>query len=1005
MNPLTSQRDQLDRQAEEIQRQINQVGQGAEVIRTTVQVGIEVAPQVQERYQNYQQGRETRREAERLERSTEVKTEQVGRAGDGEFRSTRVPVAQPDPQVPARLPESNRVIPPTLPTDAPLPSVEDLRRQGQDAFNERRARATDQRIIDTHNRYLNSGGFEAERQAEAARREAVRQEELARTTERQRQNAERLGSDYEQRIRQAELNRQIRQLRERELAETAIRESQRRDFERRRQYEADGGIEGERRRAIAEAEARRNAVREQTLTQQRYERETLQPRRAAEAREAELLATARRQRDAELAETAARVRARELAENETRRRAEDSANRLLNDWRTRQEFGEIQNQQKVRQKAKELGFDVQKPAREADRINRQIPTSQPRPPVTNPESDYIRRRGNGIEDVKRVPFDSPSRPDIPIGKPPLDLRPAPTPDRLPPLRFAEPPKTKLNFGLDLPPAPDFGENMTRRGIPPGSMKPFVPRIPEFPSPKPIFPGFPNTNLPIRLPKGTKGNLVGDLVFDLLFPEPLNTGEDEALEQIARDRARDKLPIEQVNRFPAVGRGVLIVSWKDCFNESLNSSTLNYNYVVDFIRKYDIYETTTGLVGLGRAVAKMYDGDPIAGYTDWRFLTPFGVARGGVPLSTPIRNPVIIGFIPANSPELEPGIDIDPIEGLRLPGLGTITPKIPATPGQPTPGQPTPQWQIKPPSEGNPILPQWRPKPVPANRPDAPYKPWDDPENPLEVVPPTTPENPPLPEDNPNQFPQNVPLPPYQEFRRGRIYIERGRRFKRFPDLLTQTETQLDCKDGDCVSCRFNLAQIREVVISELRTQLKQETKIKKWNEEADKIEDKTAFLFATAETVPAIKDLYSELAELRKQKPIVTVPDRFKTRVPDARPQMVILYREVGPKANGYYQVVVPWAGNTKPNATTYKKGDKMTIYEMADSSKIVVNAFTQAEGERVIKAFLPLIPIDKRKGAHFTTSCRSDKLKTITVKPVRADYYKQGLAGSLQPDKRHYYS
>lgn len=131
---------------------------------------------------------------------------------------------------------------------------------------------------------------------------------------------------------------------------------------------------------------------------------------------------------------------------------------------------------------------------------------------------------------------------------------------------------------------------------------------------------------------------------------------------------------------------------------------------------------------------------------------------------------------------------------------------------------------------------------------------------------------------------------------------------------------------------------------------------------------------------------------------IAAVPDHWQLRPEAHRPQLVVLFgeRKNGKIGDAVYPINIPhYEGNKAPSTPplpAYRKGQWEGILVLSDNSKVTVNAYSEAEAERVLKAAEKVInpkylknsqaKIGKRKGID---------LKEIEVMPAKAKFFPTG--------------
>lgn len=137
---------------------------------------------------------------------------------------------------------------------------------------------------------------------------------------------------------------------------------------------------------------------------------------------------------------------------------------------------------------------------------------------------------------------------------------------------------------------------------------------------------------------------------------------------------------------------------------------------------------------------------------------------------------------------------------------------------------------------------------------------------------------------------------------------------------------------------------------------------------------------------------------------VASVPDSWQLKKFSHTPQLVIIYRKTKKSRSGNYELTIPhYDGTIKPTAPTYKKGNRSGILILKDNSKLVVNAHTDAEAERVVRHFRKYINPRYLTEDFRITARRGKPVEPDEYKPIRADYYPQGDEDT-HPKWRHYY-
>lgn len=131
-----------------------------------------------------------------------------------------------------------------------------------------------------------------------------------------------------------------------------------------------------------------------------------------------------------------------------------------------------------------------------------------------------------------------------------------------------------------------------------------------------------------------------------------------------------------------------------------------------------------------------------------------------------------------------------------------------------------------------------------------------------------------------------------------------------------------------------------------------------------------------------------------------SVPEWWQLRAEAKRPQLVIQFANKGragrPGRSRFSLTIPHYKGTTRPTKSPippYRKGQHEGILTLFDNSKVIVNAFSDAEAERVLEAAKKHIKTRLLKGAHIKIGIRKGpKLSTTEVIPVLGNYYPTGL-------------
>jgi hypothetical protein len=138
---------------------------------------------------------------------------------------------------------------------------------------------------------------------------------------------------------------------------------------------------------------------------------------------------------------------------------------------------------------------------------------------------------------------------------------------------------------------------------------------------------------------------------------------------------------------------------------------------------------------------------------------------------------------------------------------------------------------------------------------------------------------------------------------------------------------------------------------------------------------------------------------------IAAVPDWWQVRIEGRRPQLIMHFAEMGLDGKldkTKYVISIPQALNVKPLASpisAYRKGQYEGILTLNDNSKLIVNAISETEAQRVIDEASGSIDPKYLNGSFIKIGIRKGQaLKQIMVYPKYAKFFSSGLQ-SLQPD------
>ncbi|QYO68198.1 hypothetical protein [Leptolyngbya sp. 7M] len=129
---------------------------------------------------------------------------------------------------------------------------------------------------------------------------------------------------------------------------------------------------------------------------------------------------------------------------------------------------------------------------------------------------------------------------------------------------------------------------------------------------------------------------------------------------------------------------------------------------------------------------------------------------------------------------------------------------------------------------------------------------------------------------------------------------------------------------------------------------------------------------------------------------IAAVPEHWQLRPEAQRPQLVIFYAEKlenGAIGRTRWPLTIPhYTGSRNPKFPDYRKGQWEGILTLRDNSKLIVNASSKYEAERVIRAMKKYINSDYLVNSFVKVGERKGQpLKRVEVTPVTARYFSTG--------------
>lgn len=138
--------------------------------------------------------------------------------------------------------------------------------------------------------------------------------------------------------------------------------------------------------------------------------------------------------------------------------------------------------------------------------------------------------------------------------------------------------------------------------------------------------------------------------------------------------------------------------------------------------------------------------------------------------------------------------------------------------------------------------------------------------------------------------------------------------------------------------------------------------------------------------------------------PIATMPEWWPKRVGSDIPQLTVVWRPPGKKTS--YQICIPhYNGDRNPKIPSYRKGSYRGTLTLSDNSKLVVNAASENEADRVIRVLRRYINPKFASGRNpHIGKVKGSGFKEARVVPIVADFYPYGQAEDNRPSWRKYF-
>ena len=165
-----------------------------------------------------------------------------------------------------------------------------------------------------------------------------------------------------------------------------------------------------------------------------------------------------------------------------------------------------------------------------------------------------------------------------------------------------------------------------------------------------------------------------------------------------------------------------------------------------------------------------------------------------------------------------------------------------------------------------------------------------------------------------------------------------------------------------------------------------------------------AFL-AEAEAIAKIAEQTCE-CRCQSSSAYAVVPESWELRPEAQRPQLIIVFKEKlanGTIGTSPYPLTIPHPIPDKPKSCPipdYQKGQWEGILVLKDNSKVIVNAISLEEADRILTVIKGIIYPAYLKGSYQKVGQRKGQaLKTINVIGKNAFYFSQGIKNARQPD------
>lgn len=219
------------------------------------------------------------------------------------------------------------------------------------------------------------------------------------------------------------------------------------------------------------------------------------------------------------------------------------------------------------------------------------------------------------------------------------------------------------------------------------------------------------------------------------------------------------------------------------------------------------------------------------------------------------------------------------------------------------------------------------------------------------------------------------------------------------------------RENEVTTCLFDEEKIKRIIrslkakieIPLVEAEKKNVNGVERW---VPKINRTQIEVIAVDEnTAASVALIYRKIAEIQidlikmrnEEQPIAAIPEWWQIRTGSQRPQLVVLYAEKlsnGKLGRTRWPITIPhYIGrNRNPRLPSYRKGQWEAILTLKDNSKLMINAISREEAERVVNAIKPLIAPSYLVNSQLKIGIRKgEQLKQCLVVPTSARFFATG--------------